>query len=112
MKKIEAIVRPEKLEPLKDALIKLKIDGMTINQVYGCGNQLGWTEHIRGAEVILNTVPKVQIMMVVADDRVEEIIQLICQVAETGGVGDGKIFIYDVLDCVRIRTCERGEAAL
>ena len=112
MKKIEAIIRPETLEPLKDALLAAKIDGITINQVLGCGKQYGWTEHHRGTDVIMNTNSKVRIEMVITDNRLEEIIGIIINISRTGEVGDGKIFISNVEDCIRIRTGERGEAAI
>lgn len=113
MKKIEAIIRPEKLESLKEVLLENQISGITINQVFGCGNQYGFTtEFIRGNTVIMNALPKTEIKMVVADDKLEEIIDIIASVASTGEFGDGKIFISDVIDCVRIRTKERGESAL
>lgn len=112
MKKIEAIIRPEKLEPLKDELIKARIDGITISQVSGCGNQHGYSEHVRGKVVIMNTLSKVEVKMVVADERLEEILKLIMDVANTGEVGDGKIFVSEVSDCIRIRTRERGTKAL
>lgn len=112
MKKVEAIIRPEKLEELKDAFLAVNVHGMTINQVQGCGNQHGWTEYHRGAEVIMNMVPKVKVEVVVPDDRVDLAIDLICQVARTGEAGDGKIFVIPVDDVVRIRTGERGEEAL
>lgn len=112
MKKIEAIIRPERLEALKDALMAARVDGITISQVHGCGKQHGWTEHIRGNEVLMNVRPKVEIKIVTADLRVEEIISIIVGTARTGEVGDGKIFVTDVADCVRIRTGERGENAV
>ena len=112
MKKIEAIIRPEAFEPLKDALLAVKIDGITVNQVIGCGNQHGWTEHHRGANVIMNTISKVRIEMVISDNRLEEIIGIITDIAHTGEVGDGKIFISSIDDCIRIRTGERGETAI
>jgi len=112
MKKIEAIIRPEKLEPLKDALIRNKISGITINQVFGCGNQYGFTEYVRGNTIIMNTLSKVEVKIVVQDDKLEEVIDLITSVAETGEFGDGKIFVSEVIDCIRIRTKERGNAAL
>ncbi len=112
MKKIEAIIRPERLELLKDALLEVKINGITINQVMGCGTQLGWTEHYRGSEVLMNTRAKVELKIIVPDARLEELIELICRVAYTGEVGDGKIFVSDILECVRIRTGERGEKAV
>lgn len=112
MKKIEAIIRPEALEPLKTELLKIKINGLTINQVLGCGKQYGFTEYVRGNEIILNTLPKIEIKMVVPDERVEEVVETIISATETGEMGDGKIFICDVLDCIRIRTREHGESAL
>ena len=112
MKKIEAVIRPERLELLKDALIIAKVNGITINQVVGCGNQHGWTEHHRGSEVIMNTIPKVEIKMIVSEERLEEIIAIIIKIAKTGAVGDGKIFISNIEDCIRIRTGERGNIAI
>ncbi len=112
MKKIEAIVRPEKLEPLKDALLKQQVNGLTINQVLGCGKQYGFTEYVRGNTIIMNTLPKIEIMLVVPDERLEEIIDTIISIAQTGKFGDGKIFVTEVTDCIRIRTKERGEKAL
>ena len=90
MKKIEAIIRPERLEPLKDALVAAKVNGITINQVSGCGNQHGWTEHVRGSEIIMNVRPKVELKLVVDDSRLEEIVAIIIKVARTGEVGDGR----------------------
>ena len=112
MKKIEAIIRPETLEPLKAELLKIKVNGITINQVLGCGKQYGFTEYVRGNEIILNTLPKIEIKIVVPDDRLDEIINTIIATAGTGEMGDGKIFVYDVLDAIRIRTMEHGEKAL
>lgn len=112
MKRIIAIVRPEKLEPLKDALFAAHISGMTISQVNGCGNQHGWKEYYRGTEVLLNMVPKVKFEIVAADDEVEAIVETILAHAQTGEVGDGKIFISPVEEVVRIRTGERGAAAV
>lgn len=112
MKKIEAIIRPEKLEPLKEALLQKKINGITINQVSGCGNQFGFTEYVRGNTVIMNTRAKVEIKIVVPDERLDEIIDVITSVSGTGEFGDGKIFISDIIDCIRIRTKEHGNSAL
>lgn len=112
MKKISAIIRPEKLEPLKDALFAAKVSGMTISQVHGCGNQHGWKEYYRGTEVMLNMVPKVKFEIVVDESRVDAVIDLICETAKTGEVGDGKIFIFPVEEVVRIRTGERGIDAI
>lgn len=112
MKRIEAIIRPSKLEYIKEALKNKNINGITINQVMGCGNQLGWSEFYRGNEIIVNILPKIEIKIVVEDSRVEEIIELISNISRTGEVGDGKIFITNIEDCIRIRTGERGNDAL
>lgn len=112
MKRIIAIVRPEKLEPLKDALFAADVSGMTVGQVMGCGNQHGWSEYYRGTEVLLNMIPKVKFELIVPDDDVDKLIDLICDTAATGEVGDGKIFISAVEEVVRIRTRERGESAV
>lgn len=112
MKRIIAIVRPEKLEPLKDALFAADVSGMTVGQVMGCGNQHGWSEYYRGTEVLLNMIPKVKFELIVPDEDVDKLIDLICDTAATGEVGDGKIFISAVEEVVRIRTRERGEAAV
>ena len=112
MKRVIAIVRPEKLEPLKDALFAADVSGMTISQVMGCGNQHGWSEYFRGTEVLLNMIPKVKFELVVEDGATEALVELICQTAATGEVGDGKIFVSPVEEVVRIRTGERGTNAI
>ena len=112
MKKITAIVRPEKLEPLKEALFAARVSDMTISQVQGCGNQHGWKEYYRGTEVLLNMIPKVKFELVVDDADVDALVALIRATARTGEVGDGKIFISPVEEVVRIRTGEAGEAAV
>ncbi|NLK93709.1 MAG: P-II family nitrogen regulator [Clostridiales bacterium] len=112
MKKIEAIIRPNVLEELKDALRKANVSGITISQVMGCGKQMGWTEYYRSSEILINILPKVEVKIVAEDDKVEDIINIIIATAKTGEVGDGKIFISDVTDCIRIRTGERGPKAL
>ncbi len=112
MKRIEAIIRPSKLEAIKTALKNENINGITISQVMGCGQQHGWTEYFRTKEVVTNVLPKIEVKMVVEDEKVEEVIELISSIARTGEVGDGKIFIIDVADCVRIRTGERGNSAI
>jgi len=113
LKKIEAVIRPEKLEELKDTLMKNEFNGITINQVFGCGKQFGYTtEYVRGNSVLMNALPKTEIKLVVPDDRLEETIDIITSVAYTGEFGDGKIFVSDVIDVIRIRTKERGESAL
>ena len=112
MKRIAAVVRPEKLEPLKEALFQPKISGKTIYQVQGCGNQHGWKEYFRGSEVFLNMIPKVKFEIIVEDSRVDEIVDVIVDVARTGEVGDGKIFISSIDSVVRVRTGEKDEAAV
>ncbi|MDR0500058.1 MAG: P-II family nitrogen regulator [Coriobacteriales bacterium] len=112
MKKIEAIVRPSKLEPLKEALLKFGIKGLTVSEVHGCGNQLGWKEYFRGSEVIVNMRPKVKFEIITADESVEELTKVIINTAKTGEVGDGKIFVYPVEEVIRIRTEESGEVAI
>ena len=112
MKKVTAIIRPEKLEELKDVLNENGVRGMTVYEVQGCGSQHGWREYYRGTEVMLNMIPKVKIELVVKDSQVENLINVICAVARTGEVGDGKIFVYPVEECVRIRTGERNGDAV
>ena len=112
MKKITAIVRPEKMEILKDALFEASVGGMTISQVQGCGNQHGWKEYFRGTEILLNVVPKVKFEFVVNDDQVDGLVDVICEAVRTGEVGDGKIFVSNVEEVVRIRTGERGGDAV
>lgn len=112
MKKLTAVVRQEKLEVLKQALFDKGIRGMTISHVQGCGNQHGWKEYVRGTEVLLNTIPKVEFEIVVDDEQVNDLVQVVCDAARTGEVGDGKIFVTPVEDVIRIRTGEHGPAAL
>lgn len=112
MKKIECIIRPEKLEEVKDALNQLGIKGMTVSQVMGCGLQKGRTEYYRGVEININLLPKVKIELIVKDSEVDRIINTIVKVARSGKIGDGKIFIYNVENAVRIRTGEQGETAI
>ena len=112
MKKVEAVIRPAKLEALKEALLAEGMRGMTISQVQGCGNSHGWKEYYRGNEVLVNVLPKVKIELVVEDDKAENVVKLICNTARTGEVGDGKIFVSPVEECIRIRTGERGVEAL
>ena len=112
MKKIEAIVRPEMLEPLKNAFLQHEVGGLTISQVMGCGNQKGYTDEIRVQQVIINMLPKIMFTLVVKDEDLKKITNIIIEKAQTGEVGDGKIFISDIVDCIRIRTEEHGEDAL
>ncbi|WP_039767372.1 P-II family nitrogen regulator [Caldicellulosiruptor sp. F32] len=112
MKKIECIIRPEKLEEVKDALNQLGIKGMTVSQVMGCGLQKGKTEYYRGVEININLLPKIKIELIVKDSEVDRIVDTIIKVARSGRIGDGKIFIYNVENAVRIRTGEKGESAI
>ena len=112
MKKIEAIIRPFKLEEVKEALVEEGIRGLTISEVRGYGRQKGHTETYRGSEYRIEFVPKIKIEVVVEDSKVEKIVDAILKTAKTGQVGDGKIFIYNVEDVVRIRTEESGKDAL
>jgi nitrogen regulatory protein P-II 1 len=112
MKKVEAIIKPFKLDEVKDALSTLGNFGITITEVKGFGRQKGHTEVYRGAEYVIDFVPKIKIEVVVDDTIVEKVIEAIITAARTGRVGDGKIFISPVEDAVRIRTGERGTEAL
>lgn len=112
MKKIEAIIKPFKLEEVKDALNKAGIAGLTVSEVRGYGRQKGHVELYRGAEYDVSFVPKVKIEIVVADSVVEGILSVIEETAKTGKIGDGKIFVLPVEETVRIRTGERGDVAV
>jgi nitrogen regulatory protein P-II 1 len=112
MKKIEAIIQPFKLEDVKEALKGIGIDGMTIAEVRGHGRQKGHKEVYRGQEYQVDLLPKVKIEMVVPSDRLEEVIRTVVSAARTGKIGDGKIFVYDVAEAIRIRNDDRGDAAL
>ena len=111
MKKIEAIIQPHKLDEVKEALKSIGVDGMTITEVRGHGRQKGHKEVYRGMEYEVDLLPKVKIETVVPDRRLEEIARAIASAARTGKIGDGKIFIYDVLEAIRIRNDDTGEAA-
>jgi len=112
MKKIEAIIRPEQMEDMKESLKPLDLNGISMTQIMGSGCQKGWTEFIRGAKVDYNFLPKIKIELVVSDDQLEDVISMIIATAKTGEIGDGKIFISEIQDAIRIRTGERGLAAL
>ena len=112
MKKIEAIIKPFKLDEVKEALAKQNIQGMTVSEVKGFGRQKGHTELYRGAEYVVDFLPKIKIELLVADDVCAAAAETIAQTAKTGRIGDGKIFIFSVDDAVRIRTGERGSAAI
>ncbi len=112
MKKIEAIIKPFKLDEVREALSDIGVIGMTAADVKGFGRQKGHTELYRGAEYIVDFLPKIKIDLLVSDDMTEKVVETIINVARTGKIGDGKIFIMDVIDAVRIRTGERGEDAI
>jgi nitrogen regulatory protein P-II 1 len=112
MKKIEAIIKPFKMEDVKDALAEIGIEGMTVTEVKGFGRQKGHTEIYRGSEYTVDFLPKVKFEIVVTDDRVHKAVQAITGAAKTGKIGDGKVFILAIEDAVRIRTEERGDAAI
>ncbi len=112
MKKIEAIIKPFKLEDVKDALNEIGIEGMTISEVKGFGRQKGHTEIYRGSEYTVDFLPKVKIEIVLPDKRVNDAVAAIVRSAKTGKIGDGKVFTYAVGEAVRIRTDERGDQAV
>jgi nitrogen regulatory protein P-II 1 len=112
MKKIEAIIKPFKLDDVKSALHELGVQGMTVIEAKGHGRQKGHTELYRGAEYVIDFLPKVKIEVVVTDDQVADAVAAIQKAAQTGKVGDGKIFVSDVLEVIRIRTGETGSQAI
>ena len=112
MKRIEAIIKPFKLDEVKEALSKAGIDGMTVSDVKGFGRQKGHTELYRGAEYVVDFIPKVKIELLVNDAKAPEVVRLIESMARTGKIGDGKIFVLPLEDIVRIRTGERGSEAI
>ena len=112
MKKIECVIRPIKIDDVKEALVAIGVTGMTVTDVRGYGRQRGRTEKYRGNTYIVNLLPKVKVEFVVPDERAQEVAEVIIEAARTGEIGDGKVFIAAVEDAVRIRTGERGEAAL
>jgi len=112
MKKIEAIIQPHKLDEVKDALLGIGVDGMTVSEVRGHGRQKGHTEVYRGKEYKVDLLPKVKLELVVSDARTDEIVRTLSMAARSGRVGDGKVFVTNVLDAIRIRNEDRGEAAL
>ncbi len=112
MKKIEAIIKPFKLDDVKEALSDIGIQGMTVSETKGYGRQKGHKEVYRGAEYAVDFVPKLKLEIVLDDDAVEQVVETIIKAAYTGKIGDGKIFIHNVEDAIRIRTGERGKNAL
>ena len=112
MKKIEAIIQPHKLEDVKEALKAIGVDGMTITEVRGHGRQKGHKEIYRGMEYQVDLLPKVKVEMVITDARADEVVKTVVESARTGKIGDGKVFVYDVAEAIRIRNDDRGEGAL
>ncbi len=112
MKKIEAIIKPFKLEEVKDALGEIGIEGMTVSEVKGFGRQKGHTEIYRGSEYTVDFLPKIKLEVVLSDDHLDEAVAAIVKAAKTGKIGDGKVFISQIEEAVRIRTEEKGAAAV
>jgi nitrogen regulatory protein P-II 1 len=112
MKKIEAVIKPFKLDEVKDALNEIGVQGMTVTEVKGFGRQKGHTELYRGAEYVVDFIPKIKIEIVISDELATKVVDAIEKSAKTGKIGDGKIFIYSIEDVIRIRTGERGETAI
>ncbi|EKE68257.1 nitrogen regulatory protein P-II [Gallaecimonas xiamenensis] len=112
MKKIEAIIKPFKLDDVREALAEVGVNGMTVSEVKGFGRQKGHTELYRGAEYMVDFLPKVKLELIVQDDDLERCIDAIMQTAQTGKIGDGKIFVTDVQRVIRIRTGEENEEAI
>jgi nitrogen regulatory protein P-II 1 len=112
MKKVEAIIQPHKLDDVKEALIAIGIDGLTITEVRGHGRQKGHKEVYRGMEYEIDLLPKIKLETVITDDRLDEVTNTIASAARSGKIGDGKIFVYDVLEAIRIRNDDRGDIVL
>ncbi|MDM8525934.1 P-II family nitrogen regulator [Desulfococcaceae bacterium HSG8] len=112
MKKIEAIIKPFKLDDVKEALNEIGIQGMTISEVKGYGRQKGHKEIYRGAEYVVDFIPKIKIEVIILDDMADKVIEKIQQAAYTGKVGDGKIFVFSVEEAIRVRTGEKGRDAI
>ena len=112
MKKIEAIIRPEKLNNVKDALAAIGVKGMTVSNVLGFGNQKGYTQIYRGQEIVTRLLPKIKLEVVIAKEMADEVIAVIVNITKTGKFGDGKLFVFNVTDTIRIRTGERGGDAV
>jgi len=112
MKKIDAIIKPFKLDDVKDRLNEIGIKGITVAEVKGFGRQKGHTELYRGAEYVVDFLPKIKMEIVVSDSQLEEVVETLMKAAQTGRIGDGKLFVTDLVDVIRIRTGERGEDAV
>ena len=112
MKKVEAIIKPFKMEDVKEALAEIGVEGMTVTEVKGFGRQKGHTEIYRGSEYTVDFLPKVKIEIVLGDDRIQKAVDAILQSAKTGKIGDGKIFVLPIEEAIRIRTEEHGDSAI
>lgn len=112
MKKIEAIIKPFKLEEVKEALSSVGVQGLTVTEVKGFGRQKGHKELYRGAEYVVEFLPKVKLEIVIPDDKLKQVVEAIVKAASTGRIGDGKIFVYNIEDAIRIRTGESGDIAI
>jgi len=112
MKKIEAIIKPFKMEDVKEALAEIGVEGMTVSEVKGFGRQKGHTEIYRGSEYTVDFLPKVKIELVLPDERIPKAVEAIIKSAKTGKIGDGKIFVLGIEEAIRIRTDERGDTAI
>jgi nitrogen regulatory protein P-II 1 len=112
MRKVEAIIKPFKLDEVKEALNDIGIQGITVSEVKGFGRQKGHTELYRGAEYVVDFIPKIKLEVIVSDDQVAQVVDAIEEGAKTGRIGDGKIFVTPIEEIVRIRTGERGEDAI
>ncbi len=112
MKKVEAVIKPFKLDEVKDTLNEIGIKGITVTEVKGFGRQKGHTELYRGAEYVVDFLPKIKLEIIIADDQLDEVVNAVIKSAQTGRIGDGKIFITNLEDTIRIRTGEHGEDAI
>ena len=112
MKKVDAIIKPFKLDEVKDKLNEIGIKGITVSEVKGFGRQKGHTELYRGAEYVVDFLPKIKLEIIIPDNLLDDVINTIMTTAQTGRIGDGKVFVTDLVDAVRIRTGERGEEAI
>ena len=112
MKKVEAIIKPFKLDEVKDQLNEIGVKGITVSEVKGFGRQKGHAELYRGAEYVVDFLPKIKLEIIISDDLVDDVINAITQSAQTGRIGDGKIFVTNLDDTIRIRTGERGDEAI
>jgi nitrogen regulatory protein P-II 1 len=112
MKKVEAIIRPERLQDVQDALDRLGVSGLTVTEVVGCGRQKGYTEQYRGTRANISLLPKVKVESVVPADVVDRAVEALVEAARTGDIGDGRVFVSDIEQAVRIRTGERGDESV